>query len=74
MSLLTWLIGCRHPGTTWPQGKQNNAHITCLDCGAEFSYDWQEMKREQFNANTNAPRKRRENGTRVSDDPIQGPL
>jgi hypothetical protein len=40
-------VFCTHRNVTFPQttpGDQS-AHVTCLDCGAEFDYDWQTMQR-----------------------------
>jgi hypothetical protein len=42
------MFRCRHSKTTWPQtGREPgaDAHVTCVDCGAEFQYDWEAMKR-----------------------------
>jgi hypothetical protein len=36
---LRWLLQCDHSRTTFPQGRDPNAHVTCLDCGQEFAYD-----------------------------------
>lgn len=52
--LLDALFGCPHKHCTFPitakPGRQSSAsmiastYIVCLDCGKEFSYDWQQMK------------------------------
>jgi hypothetical protein len=48
------LFGCRHArysfpvtirGTRRPQAAAlTGTYVTCLECGREFAYDWQEMK------------------------------
>jgi hypothetical protein len=54
-SLLDMLFGCWHKNLTFPltskrgQRRSNAAsatgtYVVCLDCGREFSYDWEEMK------------------------------
>jgi hypothetical protein len=47
-----WLIdlaidGCTHGSTTrvFTDTVTKASHITCLDCGAELPYDWQQMRR-----------------------------
>jgi hypothetical protein len=37
---------CRHLRVTFPQTAYGDktAHVTCLDCGDEFDYDWQTME------------------------------
>ena len=53
--LLEMLFGCAHkrysfPITRRPGPRRSPAaavtgtYVVCLDCGKEFSYDWQEMK------------------------------
>lgn len=46
-AILNWLFGChhRHMSRVWtiPPGSQQ-PYVTCLDCGAEFQYDWGTMK------------------------------
>jgi hypothetical protein len=53
--VLQFLFGCRHANYSFPQtakaGKRRNlaasltgTYVVCLDCGHEFSYDWQNMK------------------------------
>jgi hypothetical protein len=40
-----YVFGCTHHHTTWPQ--RNRAgfdHVSCLDCGKEFPYSWQQMR------------------------------
>jgi hypothetical protein len=52
------LFGCRHnrmsfpmtmPSTARPRRTQATspveAHVVCLDCGKEFAYDWEHMRR-----------------------------
>ena len=48
------VFGCSHKKTTFPisrtkttaaqRGAPKNAYVVCLECGAEFDYDWQAMK------------------------------
>ena len=39
------LFGCLHRRTTWPQTTaKRGTWVTCLECGAEFEYDWIEMR------------------------------
>lgn len=39
------LFGCLHENTSFPQGRDGvDCHINCLDCGREFSYDFQRME------------------------------
>jgi len=55
-SLLNAFFGCSHRRTSFPltparrggvaQGVQENrckTYVTCLDCGKEFDYNWDEM-------------------------------
>ena len=55
IALLNAFFGCSHPRTTFPISPTrklalSNPHaghgtyVVCLDCGQEFSYDWQEMR------------------------------
>ncbi len=54
-TLLRSLFGCPHKRTTFPMTRKSTAdsahrmmqqtYIVCLDCGEEFAYDWQKMKR-----------------------------
>ena len=46
---LNWLdrlFGCPHSHTTFPFTPKpgRSPYVVCLDCGAEFSYDWARMK------------------------------
>jgi hypothetical protein len=49
-SLLELLFGCMHRRTTFPQAPRRwplptgEAHVTCLECGREIRYDWNEMR------------------------------
>jgi hypothetical protein len=54
-SLLDVLFGCSHKNFSFPITKKpgqrlsaaasvTGTYVTCLDCGKEFAYDWQEMK------------------------------
>lgn len=44
MSFLSYLFGCRHKSTTFPQTKKKRTYIVCLDCGQEFNYNWKKMQ------------------------------
>ena len=39
------LFGCQHRRYSWPQGRGMNCHVSCLECGTQFPYDWQQMRR-----------------------------
>lgn len=41
--ILTWLFGCTHRRTTFPQTWSGETHVTCLECGREMMYDWDRM-------------------------------
>jgi hypothetical protein len=52
-SLLNTLFGCSHGRTTFPitpgrrsmpVAHRHGTYVVCLDCGQEFSYDWNEMR------------------------------
>jgi len=47
MKILEYLFGCSHRHTTLPLKLklESQAHVTCLNCGREFLYDWKEMRR-----------------------------
>jgi hypothetical protein len=56
MSLLQMLFGCWHRRCSFPitvRGKRRRiaaalvtgTYVVCLDCGREFPYDWNTMKR-----------------------------
>lgn len=51
------LFGCSHPRTTFPLtptrksagpavpgAPRSGMYVTCLDCGKELAYDWEEMR------------------------------
>jgi hypothetical protein len=53
--LLDAMFGCRHARYSFPitvragarrtaTAQRTGTYVACLDCGKEFSYDWQEMK------------------------------
>jgi hypothetical protein len=49
-SLLTWLYGCQHQRTTFPltprgETDRQSPTVTCLDCGRQFEYSWEAMRR-----------------------------
>lgn len=46
------LFGCSHQRTTFPMTPKRptgrlGAYVSCLDCGKEFAYNWNEMRMEQ---------------------------
>ena len=48
-ALLDVLIGCWHRKTSFPLTARSTAgrvqtYVVCLDCGRQFSYDWQMMR------------------------------
>jgi hypothetical protein len=55
-SLLDTFLGCSHRRTTFPltpvrkhggfqaPGATHGTYVTCLDCGKELAYDWDEMR------------------------------
>jgi hypothetical protein len=50
-ALLNYLFGCCHDKTTFPLthtanlgNRQRTTYIACLNCGAEFVYDWKHMR------------------------------
>ena len=49
-ALLNALFGCSHKQTTFPitpvrkSSNSGSTYVVCLDCGAEFEYDWGEMR------------------------------
>ena len=50
-ALLNYLFGCSHKRTTFPlthTAKSSNrrriTYVACLNCGAEFAYDWEHMR------------------------------
>jgi hypothetical protein len=50
-SVLDSLFGCSHRRTTFPMTPKRpaarlGAYVTCLDCGKEFAYNWNEMRME----------------------------
>ena len=53
--MLDAMFGCWHSRTSFPitvragsgrngPGARTGTYVVCLDCGKEFSYDWQAMK------------------------------
>ena len=51
-SVLDTLFGCSHRRTTFPitpkrPSARLGAYVTCLNCGKEFAYNWDEMRREE---------------------------
>jgi hypothetical protein len=57
--MMNAVFGCRHSRYSFPITMRANArrtptvmrtgtYVVCLDCGKEFSYDWQEMKVAEF--------------------------
>ena len=45
------LFGCSHQRTTFPitpkPPARQGAYVSCLDCGKEFAYNWNEMRMEE---------------------------
>jgi len=56
--MMNAVFGCRHSRYSFPITMRANSrrgtvsrtgtYVVCLDCGREFSYDWQEMKIAEF--------------------------
>ncbi len=48
--MIAWVLGmfgvCLHPRVSWPQSPRGGgqARVSCLECGREFEYDWDEMR------------------------------
>ena len=42
---LAHLFVCMHPNQTFPQTRSGQTTVCCLDCGAEFEYDWNNGRR-----------------------------
>ena len=42
--LLNLLFPCGHKRTTFPLTRSRRTYVVCLDCGAEFDYDWRNMR------------------------------
>ena len=60
------VFGCRHPRYSFPitiragsrqttAGARMGTYVVCLDCGREFSYDWQKMRVAHSNPHTTPP-------------------
>ncbi|MBV8903473.1 MAG: hypothetical protein JOZ22_07535 [Acidobacteriia bacterium] len=56
-SLMNALFGCSHQRTTFPltpvrknggfaapRAMRHGTYVTCLDCGKELAYNWEEMR------------------------------
>lgn len=56
-SLINAFFGCSHRNLTFPQtpmrkstgfpapgSARNGTYVTCLDCGKELAYNWEEMR------------------------------
>jgi hypothetical protein len=47
--LIRLLFGCHHVKTTFPmterKGEEVRTYVVCLECGEEFTYNWQQMRR-----------------------------
>ena len=45
-SILEILFGCAHRTTTFPltPKRKRDTYVVSLDCGKEFSYDWNAMR------------------------------
>ena len=49
LDLIEWFFGCPHRTITFPltrmvRGIRRETYVTCVECGKEFSYDWQRMR------------------------------
>ncbi len=52
-SIWSRIVGCRHERLSFPiltsqdraRGDAVMPHVTCLECGSEFRYDWERMHR-----------------------------
>ena len=64
--LLDAMFGCRHARYSFPitvragarrtaTAQRTGTYVACLDCGKEFSYDWEEMKVVRSEAREAAP-------------------
>ena len=49
--ILNTMFGCSHRRTTFPLTParrsgvaRHNTYVSCLDCGKELDYDWDEMR------------------------------
>lgn len=42
--LLSLLRGCPHTNLSRVFGAAEQHYVVCFDCGAEFEYDWQNMR------------------------------
>jgi hypothetical protein len=42
--MMSPMLGCGHPRTTFPVSSDGRTYIVCLDCGREFDYSWKEMR------------------------------
>ncbi len=45
MKLLSIFGHCFHRRVTFPQTRKGQTYVCCLDCGREFAYDLDAMKR-----------------------------
>ena len=54
-SIVESIFGCQHEHLTWPQSPRREGplnrfrrkapcKVTCTKCGAEFEYDWKQMR------------------------------
>lgn len=53
-SLVQYLFGCPHRKTTFPltcedtsdggAARRRATYVSCLECGAELAYDWEQMR------------------------------
>jgi hypothetical protein len=45
-TILNLFRGCQHKRYTFPQtNRLGRTHVACVECGKEFAYDWQAMRR-----------------------------
>jgi hypothetical protein len=45
MTLIDLFFGCKHSNVSFPQKRDGETIQVCLGCGAEFEYDWEQMRR-----------------------------
>jgi len=65
--IMDTMFGCRHSRYSFPltiragsrranTGARTGTYVTCLDCGREFTYDWQTMHIATSDSATSAQR------------------
>ena len=46
-SVFEWLFGCRHKNLSHVFTIQGRTYQVCCDCGSEFDYSWERMRRSR---------------------------